>query len=72
MCSLTRLYPGPGFLDSVRTITLLMSNLTTSQAGFGLLVVKRMIGALNGTVTFDSKARKSMTFTVCFPKHKKR
>ncbi len=40
--------------------------------GFGLSVVKRMVEALGGTVTFESQEGKGTTFKVCLPPRQKR
>jgi PAS domain S-box-containing protein len=51
----------------------LFSPMVTTKSkgqGFGLAVVKRLVEALSGTVTFESKAGKGTKFTVCLPKNK--
>jgi signal transduction histidine kinase len=49
-----------------KMFTLMFTTKAKGQ-GFGLPVVKRMIEALGGTITFESQEGKGTTFTVRIP-----
>ena len=49
-----------------KLFTPLMTTKSKGQ-GFGLAVVKRMIEAMNGTVSFESEERKGTKFILQFP-----
>jgi signal transduction histidine kinase len=59
---------GEGIPEEIRIklFTPLMTTKSKGQ-GFGLAVVKRMVEAMNGTVTFESEQGKGTKFTLQFP-----
>ncbi len=59
---------GVGIPDEVKA-KMFTPMLTTKSKGqgFGLPVVKRMVEALNGKVTFESETGKGTKFTIRFP-----
>jgi PAS domain S-box-containing protein len=61
---------GVGIPEDIKPKLFLPMVTTKAQGqGFGLAVVKRLVEALNGTVTFESENGKGTKFIICFPKN---
>jgi nitrogen-specific signal transduction histidine kinase len=62
---------GSGIPEDIKSKLFLPMVTTKSRGqGFGLAVVKRLVEALDGTVTFESHHGKGTKFTICLPKNK--
>ncbi len=62
---------GVGIPEDIKPKLFLPMVTTKAQGqGFGLAVVKRLVEALNGTVTFESENGKGTKFIICLPKNK--
>ncbi len=62
---------GSGIPEDIQSKLFLPMVTTKSKGqGFGLAVVKRLVEALNGEVSFKTRMGQGTKFTICLPKNK--